>query len=219
VRCEAKLDHDWGTAAPAPGVAADRFSVRWTGRIPLPAGTHRFTETTDDGARLRIDGTTRIDRWTVGTAAANTADVRLDAGVHTVVLEYFDSGQGAVAKLRSARVGTAPVLRVTAPATRTRVAPGATVAFTATATDREDGALPASAVTVDVTYLHHGTSNFHVHPHQTTPGALSGSFVALGGHGPGHYRITARATDRSGWTATSPPVDVCLGGQFDGACA
>jgi len=114
--------------------------------------------------------------------------------------------------------GSAPSVAVTSPGDRVRVADQSAVTFTATANDAEDGALPPSAVTIDVTYLHYSSGTSHQHPYQTTSGT-SGSFVASAAHGPGHYRITARATDSDGRTTTSPPVNVCLVGYNYGACA
>jgi glucose/arabinose dehydrogenase len=114
--------------------------------------------------------------------------------------------------------GSAPAAAVTAPADRTRVNDGAVVQFLATATDAEDGVLPTGSVTVDVAFVHHSSGTSHVHPYQTFPGITSGSFVASGAHGPGHFTITARATDSTGRTATSPPVNVCLVGELHGPC-
>jgi len=117
-----------------------------------------------------------------------------------------------------AQPGSAPTVAVTSPVDLVRVAQGSTVAFTATADDAEDGALPASSITVDVTFVHYSSGTSHLHPYQTTAGN-AGSFVASGAHGPGYFRITARAIDTSGRATTSPPVNVCLGGQNYGPCA
>ncbi|CAN5714348.1 hypothetical protein BH10ACT1_BH10ACT1_05520 [soil metagenome] len=115
--------------------------------------------------------------------------------------------------------GTPPSVAVTAPADRVRVADGATVDITATATDAEDGVLPASSVTIEVTYLHYSAGTVHVHPYQTFAGSTTGSFLVSGAHGPGHYRITAKATDSAALTTTSPPIDVCIAGYDYGPCA
>jgi hypothetical protein len=74
-------------------------------------------------------------------------------------------------------------------------------------------------MTVDVAFVHHSSGTSHVHPYQTFPGATSGSFVASGAHGPGHFTITARAVDSSGRTSSSRATNVCLVGQFHGPCA
>jgi glucose/arabinose dehydrogenase len=219
VRCQGAIDHDWGSGAPTPGVAVDHFSVRWTGRIPMPGGTHRFSATTEDGLRLRINGTLHVDRWVDGPLATSTRDVRLNDGHHTVVMETYHRTGAARARLASARLGTAPRVTVTSPADLTRVAPGAPVSYTASATDAEDGTLPAGSITVDVIFHHYtDATTFHQHPYHTSTGT-TGSFVADGGHGPGLYQIVARATDSSGWTSTSAPVHVCLRDNRFGPCA
>lgn len=128
------------------------------------------------------------------------------------------NGEKATTPTTTSPTGSAPAVAVTSPANLVRVADRSTVTFTATANDAEDGTLPPSAVTIDVTYRHYSSGTFHHHPYQTTSGT-SGSFVASTAHGPGHYRITARATDSDGNTTTSPAVNVCLVGYNHGSCA
>ena len=51
-------------AAPLPGVAGDRFSVRWTGRIrPMFSEDYSFFMVTDEGVRLWVNGELLVDRW------------------------------------------------------------------------------------------------------------------------------------------------------------
>ena len=52
VRNDAAVDFDWGANAPAPGVPADRFSVRWTRTLAFAQGPYRFVARADDGIRL-----------------------------------------------------------------------------------------------------------------------------------------------------------------------
>jgi glucose/arabinose dehydrogenase len=219
VRCEQSINHDWGVQAPLPGVAVDDFSVRWTGRIRHAGGTHRFAARTDNGVRLAIDDVIQIDRWVDGPVRTRQADVLLPEGVHTVVMEYYHRADSAFARLRSRRVGTAPVVRVTSPTDRTRVRAGSTVAFSVSATDQEDGVLPASAVGVDIAFRHYtSATTYHVHPYRTHDGTTSGKFRARSNHGPGLYQVVARATDSSGWSTRSSPVRVCLAGNRFGPC-
>ena len=57
VRDDANIDFNWGEGAPGPRVNADNFSVRWTRYYYFNAGGQwTFTLTTDDGARLYLDG-------------------------------------------------------------------------------------------------------------------------------------------------------------------
>ena len=87
-RRDARVDFDWGTlrgpgGSRSPGfadVAADNFSVRWSGQIIARFGeTYTFEVQCDDGARLSIKAagavnwTTLIDQWsTAGTSSSRS---------------------------------------------------------------------------------------------------------------------------------------------------
>ncbi len=125
-RTDANIDFNWGTASPATGVNADQFSVRWSRNVDFAAGQYTFTTTTDDGVRLKIDGNTVIDKWIDQGSTPYTATVALTAGTHSVVMEYYDNGYDAVAKLSWAQT-TAPTPTPTPVApTPTPIAPTAT---------------------------------------------------------------------------------------------
>jgi N-acetyl-anhydromuramyl-L-alanine amidase AmpD len=101
------LSFDWGAGSPAAscGVPADRFSARWTRTVTFPAGTQRFTVTADDGVRLYVDGALKLDKWIDQAPTTYTVDVPLAAGAHTLRLDYYENGGGAVAKLSWASGG------------------------------------------------------------------------------------------------------------------
>ena len=82
------IDFDWGTGAPFPGVPTDNFSVRWTTRRALDAGTYRFYASADDGVRVYIDNSLVLDAWQGPPGAIAHGVVDLTAGVHTLRLEY-----------------------------------------------------------------------------------------------------------------------------------
>lgn len=88
-----------GNAAPAPGVDAQNFSVRWTRTDTYTAATYRFTVTTDDGIRVYVDNTLILDQWVDEPATMYFMDRALSAGSHTVKVEYYNgvnSGQATV---------------------------------------------------------------------------------------------------------------------------
>jgi len=91
----------WGSARPVPEVHYDTFSVRWTGAIvPRYTETYTLHFTSDDGARLWVDGKLVVDKWVKQGATENTAQVALTAGhKHSIRIEYFDNLYGASAKL------------------------------------------------------------------------------------------------------------------------
>lgn len=109
VRQDGAINFDWGAGSPAPEVAVDNFSARWTQTANLPAGTYRFSATADDGIRVFIDNVKVIDAWVDSQVRTITADVYLSAGNHTIVVEYYEAGGVAVAKLNYALIsGPAP---------------------------------------------------------------------------------------------------------------
>ena len=84
------IDFQWHEGPPGPGVRVDDFSVRWTGRWLLVAGSYRFYVTVDDGVRLWIDGHRVLDQWHETSATTYRVDARLAEGAHDLCLEYYD---------------------------------------------------------------------------------------------------------------------------------
>lgn len=108
VRQDAGINFDWSAGSPAPEVFTDNFSVQWTQTANLPAGTYRFSATTDDGMRVWVDNVLIIDSWFDSQAHTVTADVYLGAGNHTVTVQYYEAGGMAVAKMNYVLVGGGP---------------------------------------------------------------------------------------------------------------
>ena len=103
------MNFDWGSGVPGTGVPANQFSVRWTGTITIPTtGSYRFRTVSDDGVRLWIGGTQRINNWSNHAATTNTSStISLTAGQRVAVtLEYFENGGQAVMRLQWLRPGT-----------------------------------------------------------------------------------------------------------------
>ncbi|QSQ25795.1 PQQ-dependent sugar dehydrogenase [Pyxidicoccus parkwayensis] len=100
-RCEsAPLSHDWGEDSPAPlWLGTDGFSVRWSGRFYLFSGGYFFAAEADDGVRVDLDGSRIIDGWTDQAPTAYVTWRYLRSGYHRVVMEYYENGGGAVARL------------------------------------------------------------------------------------------------------------------------
>jgi hypothetical protein len=80
-------------------VGPDNFSVRWRQQRTYAAGAHTFKATADDGIRVLVDGVNLIDAWRNQSPTSYSATKTLTAGVHTVVVEYYEDGYGAVARL------------------------------------------------------------------------------------------------------------------------
>jgi beta-glucosidase len=98
-RVDPAVDFNWTFDAPAPGLALDWFSARWTGTLTAPrSGVRRLGVDADDGYRLTLDGKVLLDRWDKVSGGARFADVRLAPGSrHRLELEYRVSrGNGKI---------------------------------------------------------------------------------------------------------------------------
>jgi beta-glucosidase len=100
VRTDKQIQFLWN-GAPAPGVPANNFSVRWTGTLTPPVtGEYRLVLSADDGCRLFLDDKPLIDHWVDGAVSAQTATVDLVAGrAYKLRVEYYQAGGDAVARL------------------------------------------------------------------------------------------------------------------------
>jgi endo-1,4-beta-xylanase len=90
-RTDATLNFNWKDSAPVPGIAADSFSVRWTGSVtPKYSELYTFIVHADDGVRLWVNGVKLIDDW--GYRSGNRfAKLRLEAGkAYAIKLEYHE---------------------------------------------------------------------------------------------------------------------------------
>jgi glucose/arabinose dehydrogenase len=102
---EAAIDHDWGEGSPGPGIGTNRFAARWTRTMSFSPGDYDFSATADDGVRLYVDGVLVIDKWIDQGPTTYHATLHLDGDPHKIVMEYYENGAGAVARLHVAPVG------------------------------------------------------------------------------------------------------------------
>jgi autotransporter-associated beta strand protein len=102
-RTDAQVNFDWGTGSPSNSMAADTFSVRWSGLLLVPeTGTYTFSTLNSDGVRLYLNGVPVIDDYVVQTTHwKDGAPVNLTAGQWVdLQMEYFENTGSAVAKLK-----------------------------------------------------------------------------------------------------------------------
>jgi len=84
------------TAAPAPGVPKNLFSVRWTGFIHLPRdGQNTVCTESDDGSRIVIGDRRVVDDWSDHSRRRRCGTVLALEGWHPLKVEYYDHGGGA----------------------------------------------------------------------------------------------------------------------------
>jgi hypothetical protein len=107
-RTDPRVDFDWGTGPPAPGIGADTFSARWTGRVQaVEAGAYTFRAYSDDGMKVWVNGRKVIDDWDHHpTPVYRTGTITLAAGRrYDIRVEYYDNTGGAAARLEWMRPG------------------------------------------------------------------------------------------------------------------
>ncbi|SCL34731.1 Glucose/arabinose dehydrogenase, beta-propeller fold [Micromonospora rhizosphaerae] len=121
---------------------------------------------------------------------------------YSVGLKVTDNhGASDTDSLTIAAGNTPPTATIVTPSGSTTWKVGDTISFSGSASDREDGALPASAFSWSVT-LQHCPSNCHSHPLQDFPGIVSGSFPAPDHDYPSYLELKLTVADSGGLTDT-----------------
>jgi beta-glucosidase len=100
-RIDKDLFFDWGHGSPDPSIAAERFSVRWTGRLKAPVeGPCILAFTTDDGVAAYLDGERIVRTWSDRASSTDTVRVLLEAGrMYDLRVEYYENTGQAYAAL------------------------------------------------------------------------------------------------------------------------
>ena len=93
-----QINFNWGQGRPASGIGEDRFAVRLASIQTFEPANYLIKSTTDDGVRVFVDGELVIDNWTDHGATVDTV-TRVLSGEHEIIMEYYENGWDAVAKL------------------------------------------------------------------------------------------------------------------------
>ena len=101
VRRDAQVDFQWTLNGPGRGIPFDWYSGRWEGTLTVPPGGVRTLAVEgNDGVRLWVNDTLRIDHWRKASYGTQRTAVRLAGGTsHRVRLEYFEATGNARLKL------------------------------------------------------------------------------------------------------------------------
>ncbi|WP_432824871.1 LamG-like jellyroll fold domain-containing protein [Dactylosporangium sp. CA-092794] len=178
------------TASATPMYGYSPLQVQFSSAGSEDAGGGTLTYLWDFG-----DGTT--------STAANPVHTYTSATVKTYTARLTVTGAGSLTSTATTTVTVGsmpPIPTITAPLNNTVYQPGQTVNYAGSATDPDQGPLPASALSWTV-LLHHNT---HVHTFVGGTGT-SGSFV-VEDHGPigtFSYEVILTATDSSGLTSST----------------
>jgi glucose/arabinose dehydrogenase/PKD repeat protein len=123
-------------------------------------------------------------------------------GSYAARLRVTDShGASATDSVTISVNSPAPTAVINTPAAGTTWKVGDVISFSGSATDGQDGTLPASALSWDL-ILYHCPSNCHTHPLQQFVGVTSGSFTTPDHEYPSYLELRLTATDSTGLTDT-----------------
>jgi PKD repeat protein len=119
-------------------------------------------------------------------------------GSYSASLRVTDSHGASDTDSVTITVGnTAPTATILTPAAGTTWKVDDVITFSGSATDAQQGTLPPSALTWQLT-MQHCPSNCHSHIIETWPGTASGSFTAPDHEYPSYLELTLTATDSGG---------------------
>jgi glucose/arabinose dehydrogenase len=198
------VDFDGGTIRRISYAAANRAPIAvasatpTTGSAPLTVTFNGLASSDPDGDPLSyawdLDGDGAFD----DAATAQATWTYATDGTKTATLRVTDSRGASDTDSVTISVGnTAPTATITTPAAGTTWRVGDTIAFSGSASDPQQGTLPASSLSWSLV-LQHCPSNCHSHPVQEFVGTASGSFVAPDHEYPSYLELTLTATDSGG---------------------
>jgi glucose/arabinose dehydrogenase len=174
------------------------------GALPLHVNFDAGRSTDADADPLSYSWDLDGDGTFGDSSAANPSFTYTTAGNRVVSVRVSDPFGGQnVATVTISAGNTAPVPTISTPASSLTWKVGDTISFSGSATDAQQGALPATALSWRYETLHCPTVNTcHVHPGETFAGVTHGSFVAQNHDYPSHLRIYLTAADGGGLTQT-----------------
>ena len=95
------INHDdWGHGGPGHGINNDNFSAQWTGRAHFDEGDYTFIARADDGIRVWIDNERILNEWRDQAAREFRVTRHVNAGNHSIKVEYYEHTGEAVAQFR-----------------------------------------------------------------------------------------------------------------------
>ena len=149
-----------------------------------------------DGDGVFDDGTEPTASWTY-TAG----------GVYTPALKVTDRADASNTATTTVIVDNSyPEITLDAPSPDLEWSVGDTIAFSARASDAQDGDLPETALSWSLVLAHCSSSGCHDHGLESFPGTASGSFVTPDHEYPSHLRLVVTATDSSDLSSSATVI-------------
>jgi uncharacterized repeat protein (TIGR01451 family) len=183
----------------ATAVSQSRIDLSWTASTDNVGVTGYHVERcqgTNCSSFAEIANPTGTTYSDTGLTAGTTFRYRVRANDGSGNLSQYSNIATAATQ---GAPNSAPTATIVTPATGTTWKVGDTIGFSGSASDPEDGSLPASALSWTLV-LQHCPSTCHTHSIQTWNGVASGSFVAPDHEYPSYLELTLTATDSGGLT-------------------
>jgi hypothetical protein len=212
-RTDAVMNFNWASVAPDPSIGRTTFAARWTGSVqPQFNETYTFYATADDGIRLWVNGQKLVDAWVTQAAKTYTGTITLNAQqLYNIQMDYFQGSGGASAELEWSSPSTT---RAVIPQTQlypfTNPPPGVVLNTPTNGSTYTASASVTMNASAAAQYNSITSVGFYVN------GVLQGSVsnlpytMTVTGLTAGAYTLTAVATDGSGATNTSAPVNITV---------
>jgi len=216
-RTDAFVYFNWDTTGPAPAVGQTVFAVRWTGCVqPQFNETYTFYATADDGVLLWVNGQLLANGWVDEAQTTYQGSITLQAQqFYNIEMEYYQNGGDAVASLAwSSPSTTQEIIPETQLYPYTNPAP--TVVFSSPTNQASYTAAASVTLGALADAPYNGISTVAFYANGSLLGTLSHSSEAplyeltATGLGAGSYSLTAVATDGSGLSTTSAPVNLTV---------
>jgi glucose/arabinose dehydrogenase len=195
-----RVSYPAGANQPPTAVAT---ATPQSGPAPLTVQFNGAGSTDPDGSALTyawdLDGDGQFDDST----AVNPTYTYVAQALVPVKLRVTDPGGLSGTTTVNVTVGNPPsnepVVTIDNPTASTQWSVGQSIPFAGRAADAQDGQLPASALSWQLTLQHCTTpTNCHAHNVQSFPGVASGSFIAPDHEYPSFLDLTLTATDSDG---------------------
>lgn len=86
------LNINYDVNLPPGQTGNDTFSSRWKGNLTFKEGTYRFTAGSDDGVRVKIGGTLKLNKWVNRPYTEDSFNLTFPSSVTIPVeIEYYDN--------------------------------------------------------------------------------------------------------------------------------